>query len=339
MSRELDFNKALTDMFKDISYTWRQNAIVLGGTSGSGGGYGAPPGGFIGQLPQTQVTGDTDELRVLSSGSADSLLWNMNRIRYWLTNQISTSAPSPTFAGQIWIDGSSGSTFKIRNEADSAWITFSGGGASVILDPNSPLDVGSSANVGSSGSASHGDHVHSGLHGIYTSPNAFAYGDIDLVAGSGVNISQSSGSFTFSTSGSFVPIVHDINGAYHNGFPLRTSNGGLGTTQQPTAGAIPIGKTDGTYAPNNIVAGSNITITNSSGSVTIASSGGGHIIEDEGNPMTQRANLNFVGTAVAATDDSANNATIVTIRYAFPLTDGNSNIIFSNGDVVMAFAT
>src|SRR5512135_946156 len=107
--RELDYSKYLVELLNDVKYTWRQNAIVLGGTSGSGGGYGSPPGGYIGQLPQSQVTGDVDELRVLSSGSATNLLWNLNRMRYWLTNQISATPPSPTFAGQIWVDGSSGS--------------------------------------------------------------------------------------------------------------------------------------------------------------------------------------------------------------------------------------
>lgn len=41
--------------------------------------------------------------------------------------------------------------------------------------------------------------------------------------------------------------------------------------------------------------------------------GGGHTIEDEGTPLTQRTNLNFVGAGVAVTDDAGNDATIVTI--------------------------
>jgi hypothetical protein len=41
--------------------------------------------------------------------------------------------------------------------------------------------------------------------------------------------------------------------------------------------------------------------------------GGGHVIQDEGTPLTARANLNFVGAGVTATDDAGNNATVVTI--------------------------
>lgn len=41
--------------------------------------------------------------------------------------------------------------------------------------------------------------------------------------------------------------------------------------------------------------------------------GSGHTIQDEGTPLTTRANLNFVGAGVTVTDDSGNNATVVTI--------------------------
>ena len=39
----------------------------------------------------------------------------------------------------------------------------------------------------------------------------------------------------------------------------------------------------------------------------------GHVIQDEGTSLTQRANLNFVGTGVTVTDDSVNNRSVVTI--------------------------
>lgn len=40
---------------------------------------------------------------------------------------------------------------------------------------------------------------------------------------------------------------------------------------------------------------------------------GGHVIQDDGTPMTARSNLNFTGAGVTVTDDSGNDATIVTI--------------------------
>lgn len=44
-----------------------------------------------------------------------------------------------------------------------------------------------------------------------------------------------------------------------------------------------------------------------------SSGGGGHTIQDEGTPLTQRTNLNFVGAGVTVTDDVGNDTTIVTI--------------------------
>lgn len=39
--------------------------------------------------------------------------------------------------------------------------------------------------------------------------------------------------------------------------------------------------------------------------------GGGHVIQEEGTPLTQRTNLNFKGYPIWATDDAGNNASII----------------------------
>lgn len=44
-------------------------------------------------------------------------------------------------------------------------------------------------------------------------------------------------------------------------------------------------------------------------------SGSGHTVQDETVPLTDRANLNFTGDAVTATDNAGNNATDVTINH------------------------
>lgn len=46
--------------------------------------------------------------------------------------------------------------------------------------------------------------------------------------------------------------------------------------------------------------------------------GGGHTIQDEGVDMTQRTNLNFVGSGVLVTDDAGNDASVVSITATVP---------------------
>ena len=65
-------------------------------------------------------------------------------------------------------------------------------------------------------------------------------------------------------------------------------------------------------------AGSNGQVLKSNGSNALAwedvdSGSSGHTIQEEGSSLTARANLNFIGAGVTATDDSGNDATKVTI--------------------------
>jgi len=55
---------------------------------------------------------------------------------------------------------------------------------------------------------------------------------------------------------------------------LPIANGGTGLTSTPANGALDIGNGTG-FTRTTLTAGSNITITNASGSITIASTGGG----------------------------------------------------------------
>jgi hypothetical protein len=67
---------------------WFASSINLGGVPGSGGGSGGPPGGFYGQLIQSQVAYDTTEAAVQGGpvGSGWSLVDNLNHIRYSILN-------------------------------------------------------------------------------------------------------------------------------------------------------------------------------------------------------------------------------------------------------------
>lgn len=136
--------------------------------------------------------------------------------------------------------------------------------------------------------------------------------------------------------------------------------------QMARANAMPIttthfslnGTTKGRAKNINFKTGSslNVQITGDQADVTIPTgggSGGGHVIQDEGVDLTQRTNLNFVGTGVAATDDAGNDATKVTINRTLLQVEGIDNTdqtklnlkagsnmtVTDNGDGSVSFAS
>lgn len=63
----------------------------------------------------------------------------------------------------------------------------------------------------------------------------------------------------------------------------------------------------------------------------------GHTIKDEGTALAQRANLDFLGSAVQASDDSGGGRTIVRVYYSEPVIydEGSGpEILFEDGDIV-----
>lgn len=58
-----------------------------------------------------------------------------------------------------------------------------------------------------------------------------------------------------------------------------------------------------------------------------AGSTGGHTIQNEGTSLAQRTNLNFVGEKVTASDDSGNDATVVTIENEIPAVTSGEKIV------------
>lgn len=90
---QYDYN--FFEYFSNLERKLKVAPLNLGGIIGSGGGGGGPPGGFIGMLPQTRVSYDTDEFALSGFTSANpydasgvlisaSLLDNLNHIRYRL---------------------------------------------------------------------------------------------------------------------------------------------------------------------------------------------------------------------------------------------------------------
>lgn len=87
-----------------------------------------------------------------------------------------------------------------------------------------------------------------------------------------------------------------------------------------------------------------IECKDSGGSWSPCQDGGGaggsaHNIQDEGISLTDRANLNFVGSGVAVTDDAGNNASVVTIAGQTPWTQNINGSTYSISGVGSLDAT
>lgn len=106
------------------------SGVYLGGSSGSGGGSGAPPGGFIGQLPQSRVCFDTSQLEI-STGSS-SLVDNLNHIRKRIYDlEMTSGSAAEGFYNTIQDDGVARPQRGTMNLVD-------GSGVSVVVADDSP---------------------------------------------------------------------------------------------------------------------------------------------------------------------------------------------------------
>jgi hypothetical protein len=143
---------------------------------------------------------------------------------------------------------------------------------------------------------------------------------------------------------------------------LGVGNGGTGNTSTPTNGQLLIGNGSG-FSLAALTAGSNITITNSSGGITIASTGGGtpggsntQIQFNNSSSFGGSTNFTWDGTNVqigatgalrfADTDSSnyvafkAAGTVASNVTWTLPATDGTSNqALVTNGSGTLSWAT
>lgn len=117
ITRKLDY--VILDLIESSQRTIRTLPLNLGAVPGAGGGIGAPPGGYIGFLPQTRVAYDTDEIASSGITGSGTLLDNLNHIRYRLGTLESG-------ASIVVVDDNTPSTY-----LDVDTIHFSGAGITV----------------------------------------------------------------------------------------------------------------------------------------------------------------------------------------------------------------
>lgn len=76
----------LQEYFNNMKNYLRTQPLRLGGVSSSGGGFGGPPGGYVGVLPQERVAYDYNEYESNSLTGSGSILDNLNHIRFRVRN-------------------------------------------------------------------------------------------------------------------------------------------------------------------------------------------------------------------------------------------------------------
>jgi hypothetical protein len=108
---------------------------------------------------------------------------------------------------------------------------------------------------------------------------------------------------------------------------LPTGNGGTGNTATPTNGQLLIGNGSG-FSLATLTAGSNITITNSSGGITIASTGGGGGTPGGSNTQVQFNNSGSFGGSANFTWDGTNVQIGATGAVRFADTDSSNYVAF-----------
>lgn len=152
------------------------SAVVLNGASGSQGGSGTPPGGFVGQLAQRYVAFDTTEAAssgsIGGSGSISSLVDNLNRIRANVF-VFNNSEGYPADVSNSFAYGTSnyGSrrdhVHRLLVGSGLSWVSGSlvssggsGSGVSFNDAEGYPANIASASAYGVSAYASRRDHVH-----------------------------------------------------------------------------------------------------------------------------------------------------------------------------------
>lgn len=122
-----EYERRLFGYLENLRVYVSNRPLVLGGVSSPGGGAGGPPGGFVGKLPQNQITYDPSELGLTTTSGTGSLWDNLNHIRYRISDLES--------GGSGVIGGGHLITYNGASQNSRGKLDFSGEGVTVLDDP------------------------------------------------------------------------------------------------------------------------------------------------------------------------------------------------------------
>ena len=283
----------------------------------------------------TSLTGLTTDLAVAHGGTGAGT-FTANGILLGNGTSAITASAAMTTNGTLLIGGTggpevatltAGSNVTITNGDGTITIAASGGGggASAFTDLS---DVGATTATAGRIMVADGDSWES----------VAVSGDVALAASGAMTIQANSVALGTDTTGNYVATVADAgnshitvanSGAENAAVTLNITDNAVGLAQMAglARGKIIVGDSSGD--PAALAAGSNgqvLTMDSNGDAGWAAAATGGHTIQEEGSALTAQTNLNFVGTAVTATNDAGNNATKVTISAS------NASLPFTRSD-------
>ena len=185
------------------------------------------------------------------------------------TTTISNTAPTSPVNGDTWWNSETGVRYVYYADGTSnQWVQESAAGTTGFTG-----SAGTNGFTGSTGAGFTGSRGFTGSTGTgFTGSRGFtgsqgATGFTGSGGGGGVT--------TFDGGSTGLSPYSATSGAVSLGGTLNVGYGGTGTSSYPSNGQVLIGNSGGGYSVANLTAGSGVTITNGSGTITIAATGGG----------------------------------------------------------------
>ena len=264
------------DRVKDTSTTTGTGNITVSGSA---------PFGY--QTFSTVLSvGDTFYYAIQGQSTAE---WEIGLGTYASTNQFARTT--------VLASSASGSAVSFSSGTKNVFITLAAA-RTVQTDPSGttpvagsiPYGTGTAVSYSSAGTA--GQVLTSGGTGVPTWTTITGTGTV-------TSVNVSGGTTGLTTSGG--PVT--TSGTITMAGTLAVANGGTGLTTTPANGALDIGNGTG-FTRTTLTAGSNISITNGAGSITIASTGGSgtpggsttQVQYNSSGSFAGSANLTFDGT-------------------------------------------